>query len=352
MCYDAQELDGMGQVRICEYFGPPCTHSRTFLDFPFFIRGSIYVLVDVVRNVTIPLLPKKDAHAFTYLYKSSSGEKKTSLETRHVAMWKETALHILRHARPGKLDLHLMCDATGDKDHTSAVVQPLLESPGKLKHCKLRLAVKRNTRLSTLLPWRQPLERPVTTPNRRCARGRSASSTCHQSSGGPSWSIRISSPRTGNYSGAQKPDSTACSHITAAAWTARGSLTLVVHLSTTTHAVYSDQSGLLQHMRKFLYTRGPALLSVYAQLLWPLWKLRRSKRLFVQLEPPWNYSPHGSDYISSPAFGGVGARARRVVRRVEVQLEKLVMGDAYDSYAVGKGGEELSDWLAYDRNAP
>ncbi|KAI8944515.1 hypothetical protein F4801DRAFT_585343 [Xylaria longipes] len=69
-----------------------------------------------------------------------------SLTPGHIAAWQTTARHILSHVHPRSLTLHLMCD-TGDSLETHAVLEPLLELPGTLKACELRLASRRDHRL-------------------------------------------------------------------------------------------------------------------------------------------------------------------------------------------------------------
>ncbi|KAI6085666.1 hypothetical protein F4821DRAFT_240264 [Hypoxylon rubiginosum] len=83
------------------------------------------------------------------LYEDDDTHSSTTLGRKQIAAWRTTARHILSRIEPGTLTMHLICD-TGDSQVTRAVCQPLLEFPGKLKDCQLRIAPKRKQRLSTL----------------------------------------------------------------------------------------------------------------------------------------------------------------------------------------------------------
>ena len=84
------------------------------------------------------------------LRRSTLEKKKKPVSPRHVAAWQEAAQHVLAHAKPGALNLRLICDTECDSAVTSAVVQPLLASPVLLADCKLRLGARREPHLSTL----------------------------------------------------------------------------------------------------------------------------------------------------------------------------------------------------------
>ena len=94
------------------------------------------------------------------------------------------------------------------------------------------------------------------------------------------------------------------------------------------------------------------------RLIRPLCKLTGLKRLFVMLEWDSHWSPPKmAEYAgNNPRVAKRGARnqifayftvpSRNTdICREEEQLEKLVMGQDYDSYAIGKGDEMPSAWL-------
>lgn len=73
----------------------------------------------------------------------------TTLPPERIVAWQATARHLLSQISPGTLTLHLISD-TGDSSETRAICQPLLEFPGKLKDCELRLGSKQQHHLSVL----------------------------------------------------------------------------------------------------------------------------------------------------------------------------------------------------------
>ncbi|KAK6953638.1 hypothetical protein Daesc_005943 [Daldinia eschscholtzii] len=74
-----------------------------------------------------------------------------NLSQEHIAAWQDAAKHILSHATPGKLELYLVCDtAEEDSEATSAVLQPLLDFPGVLAECELRLLSERKKHITDL----------------------------------------------------------------------------------------------------------------------------------------------------------------------------------------------------------
>lgn len=74
------------------------------------------------------------------------------LQRGRIAAWEAAATHILSHAPPRTLTLHLVCD-TGDGDETAAVLQPLVDRPGILKDIELRLHPGRYTHISSLAQY-------------------------------------------------------------------------------------------------------------------------------------------------------------------------------------------------------
>ncbi|KAI1400487.1 hypothetical protein F4819DRAFT_366913 [Hypoxylon fuscum] len=94
-------------------------------------------------------------HLFVHLYVDGSlhdgGHEWPAIALSHkkIAAWQTTARYILSRLEPGTLTLHLISD-TGDSQETRAICQPLLDFPGKLKDCELRLGSKRKYHLSAL----------------------------------------------------------------------------------------------------------------------------------------------------------------------------------------------------------
>ncbi|KAI1781438.1 hypothetical protein F4818DRAFT_37923 [Hypoxylon cercidicola] len=72
-----------------------------------------------------------------------------ALSHEKIAAWQATARHILSRVEIGTLTLHLISD-TGDSQETRAVCEPLLDFPGKLKDCDLRLGSRLQNPLSAL----------------------------------------------------------------------------------------------------------------------------------------------------------------------------------------------------------
>ncbi|KAI1852766.1 hypothetical protein JX266_002307 [Neoarthrinium moseri] len=71
------------------------------------------------------------------------------LTVERITLWQHAARHILSHAQGSNLSLSLICD-TGNNFSTSAVLSPLLEFPGRLRDCQIRLYQERNNHLSSL----------------------------------------------------------------------------------------------------------------------------------------------------------------------------------------------------------
>ncbi|KAI1801262.1 hypothetical protein F4811DRAFT_535417 [Daldinia bambusicola] len=66
-----------------------------------------------------------------------------------IAAWQVTARHILSNATPGKLKLYLICDlAEENSEWMSAALQPLLDFPGVLSECELRLHGDKDSRIT------------------------------------------------------------------------------------------------------------------------------------------------------------------------------------------------------------
>ncbi|KAK8076262.1 hypothetical protein PG994_003534 [Apiospora phragmitis] len=72
-------------------------------------------------------------------YKDDSTFRRSCpLEGDYIDAWKVTADHVLAHTDGQTLKLHLVCD-TGDSEATTAVLQPLMDYPGSLRDCQIRL---------------------------------------------------------------------------------------------------------------------------------------------------------------------------------------------------------------------
>lgn len=77
------------------------------------------------------------------------GETTPPLKWEDIETWQWAATHILSHASPRQLRLHLICD-TGDTGKTSAVLQPLYNFPGVLLELELRTHAIHDRRLHDL----------------------------------------------------------------------------------------------------------------------------------------------------------------------------------------------------------
>lgn len=127
-------------------------------------------------------------------------------------------------------------------------------------------------------------------------------------------------------------------------------LTLIVHIWTEPATTYP--SWTLERKAHILEAQGHQLLEV----LQPLSRLQL-KRLFVHVEWPAHWSPpkllHDIETSKIPKKESPGCgiglhwipRSNEDFAKKEILLEKMVMGDKYDSYSVGKGDELPSQWV-------
>ncbi|KAI4867002.1 hypothetical protein F4820DRAFT_415137 [Hypoxylon rubiginosum] len=117
-------------------------------------------------------------------------------------------------------------------------------------------------------------------------------------------------------------------------------LTVVVHtsLSVSRHLLARNMPSDLT---------AESTLEARARLLTPLQALRQMKRFFVYLEWSWHWTP---SYLESLRMGGRVNHEREhgLVVEMETWLERVVMGNSYDSLAVGKADEEPSDWARFE----
>lgn len=127
------------------------------------------------------------------------------------------------------------------------------------------------------------------------------------------------------------------------------SLDLVVHLSMAELATCLNERKLLKHKHKIAVSKGSLPPRGYTQLVVPLEGLSVLRRFFVHLEAPWYWSPgsssEGTPFHQHPSARAVERQARIHLHGWEIQLEKAIMGDGYDSFRVGKGDEKESFWL-------
>ncbi|KAK7960722.1 hypothetical protein PG988_011936 [Apiospora saccharicola] len=66
-----------------------------------------------------------------------------------IAAWHEAAAHVLTHANRETLDLLLICD-TGANEATMDALRPLIDHPGSVRRCHIRLGHVRSRRLCSL----------------------------------------------------------------------------------------------------------------------------------------------------------------------------------------------------------
>ncbi|KAI1496931.1 hypothetical protein F5X99DRAFT_424022 [Biscogniauxia marginata] len=121
-------------------------------------------------------------------------------------------------------------------------------------------------------------------------------------------------------------------------------LTVTVYM---TDSVWGeDKDAFMQRVAK---SKGNKtyLLRAHMCLLLPLRPLRHMRRFFVHLEWPWYWSPNAqTDEEMAPNVDYETIESHRFVWEAENWLEQKVMGDEYDSYALGKAEELPSRWLA------
>ncbi|KAI0814087.1 hypothetical protein GGR55DRAFT_701831 [Xylaria sp. FL0064] len=75
-------------------------------------------------------------------YSFMPGNSGLPIDSERIMKWQTAIRHVLSHANPKELSLHLICD-TGASTETDAVLEPLLASPGFLKNFSLRLCMER-----------------------------------------------------------------------------------------------------------------------------------------------------------------------------------------------------------------
>jgi hypothetical protein len=81
--------------------------------------------------------------------KAPRGSRSYGFDRTIIRAWHAAVGHVLTHAKPGRMTLHLVCE-TGDSESTRLILQPLNEHPGVLKECHIRLDPFRNGCTSNL----------------------------------------------------------------------------------------------------------------------------------------------------------------------------------------------------------
>ncbi|KAI1412061.1 hypothetical protein F5Y13DRAFT_200393 [Hypoxylon sp. FL1857] len=115
-------------------------------------------------------------------------------------------------------------------------------------------------------------------------------------------------------------------------------LTIVIHM-TFANSI-KDGSRAFYRESRWRDNDIASVVRTHARFLEPLQALRQMKRLFVYLEWPWHWS--GMKYGN-----GIASKTCKNCRVDEMEkwLERMVMGDDYDSSVVGKATEPTSEWL-------
>lgn len=113
------------------------------------------------------------------------------------------------------------------------------------------------------------------------------------------------------------------------------------------HQSYEVEHPVYRHSQGDLELR--LMRQSYVNTITPLERLRGLKSFFVYLKDPWwhskeyNYYPRDSD-SGHDLFLQKLARLRENMIDSSVKLEKKVMGEQYDSAAVGRPSRDQSPW--------
>ncbi|CAG9940979.1 unnamed protein product [Clonostachys rosea f. rosea IK726] len=178
----------MRQTCLCQHLRIKCDHPDTLRQLPVSIRERIYrhagliaghrliygdpledddtlLLMRIchqIRNEVEALISKHNAWAFTISIEETllslrgwTPEACARLHDVHVDVrtseyspvtwsliraWQGAAKHLLQHAKPGQLRLHVICHVGDDVARARAVVKPFEQFPGRLKELELCLA--------------------------------------------------------------------------------------------------------------------------------------------------------------------------------------------------------------------
>lgn len=123
-------------------------------------------------------------------------------------------------------------------------------------------------------------------------------------------------------------------------------MTLIIHISLPQPEKRGPSpAALLRRQIMWWGEDTAAVLKSYHRLLTPLEALRGMRRFFVFLEWPWHWTPDSSlpRYHRYPPQTSDALHA--TVSRMEIWLEKMVMGAEYNSGVLGKAREVPSFWL-------
>ncbi|KAI0163349.1 hypothetical protein BJ166DRAFT_292313 [Pestalotiopsis sp. NC0098] len=115
-------------------------------------------------------------------------------------------------------------------------------------------------------------------------------------------------------------------------------LKIVVNL-TTAESVISGDHLLTHYDLPLSEADRSSLIRAHGELLVPLKDLRHMAQFFVHIEWAWHWCP------DHPYVGGSYEEIAPEIECIESSLEKMVMGDDYDSKAAGRMEELPSIWL-------
>ncbi|CAH0021399.1 unnamed protein product [Clonostachys rhizophaga] len=178
----------MRQTCLCKYLSTKCNHPDTLRQLPVAIRERIYrhagliaghrliygdpledddtlLLMRIchqIRNEVEALISKHNTWLFTISIEESllslrgwTPEACARLRDVHVHVqtseyspltwslvraWQGAAKHLLEHAKPGQLRLHVICHVGDDVARARAIVKPFEQFPGRLRELGLCLA--------------------------------------------------------------------------------------------------------------------------------------------------------------------------------------------------------------------
>ncbi|KAH8803382.1 hypothetical protein F5884DRAFT_903936 [Xylogone sp. PMI_703] len=199
----------MKQTCLCKYLGLVCNHPDTFLHLPASVRRRIYQYAGLVTDAYIELPTIDEDSGFTvnilqvcrqirdevegiilaqntlfvsqdnledgllylgglssyacsqlrnlYVHLRWDGRYNSwsiipPLKWDCIELWEWAAMHILSHASPRQLRLHLICDIEDNNmNKINAVLRPLRAFPGLLLELELRVAYQKHQHLSALV---------------------------------------------------------------------------------------------------------------------------------------------------------------------------------------------------------
>lgn len=103
-----------------------------------------------------------------------------------------------------------------------------------------------------------------------------------------------------------------------------------------------DEPGSQDEKFRLIMTKKKAkqIYSSYMRVVTPLGQLQGLERLFVKLAWPWEWTERGRRRRQEDRD-----RVQREVEDAEGRIERLVMGEGYESGRVGKGEMGASQWM-------